>query len=119
MKMVRNEWRFIRHNRLILLSVIVMTLIPFLYSVFFLKSVWDPYGETQALPVAVVNQDQPVKYNGETLNVGQQTVQKLKHNKQLGWRFVSAKQAQQGLKAKKYYTVITLPKNFRRTRPQR
>lgn len=112
MKMVKNEWRFIRHNRLILLSVIVMTLIPFLYSVFFLKSVWDPYGETKSLPVAVVNQDQPVKYNGETLNVGKQTVQKLKNNNQLGWRFVSAKQAAQGLKDKKYYTVITLPKNF-------
>lgn len=112
MKMLKNEWRFIGHNRLILLSVIVMTLIPLLYSVFFLKSVWDPYGETQALPVAVVNQDQPVKYNGETLNVGKQTVQKLKNNKQLGWRFVSAKQAKQGLKDKKYYTVITLPKNF-------
>ncbi|MFD1318154.1 YhgE/Pip domain-containing protein [Loigolactobacillus zhaoyuanensis] len=110
--MLKNEWRFIGHNRLILLSVIVMTLIPLLYSVFFLKSVWDPYGETQALPVAVVNQDQPVKYNGETLNVGKQTVQKLKNNKQLGWRFVSAKQAKQGLKDKKYYTVITLPKNF-------
>nr|WP_186758336.1 YhgE/Pip domain-containing protein [Loigolactobacillus coryniformis] len=110
--MVKNEWRFIRHNRLILLSVIVMTLIPFLYSVFFLKSVWDPYGETKSLPVAVVNQDQPVKYNGETLNVGKQTVQKLKNNNQLGWRFVSAKQAAQGLKDKKYYTVITLPKNF-------
>lgn len=112
MKMVKNEWRFIRHNRLILLSVIVMTIIPLLYSVFFLKSVWDPYGDTQNLPVAVVNQDKPVDYNGETLNVGKETVNNLKNNDQLGWRFVSEKQAKRGLSNQKYYTVITLPKNF-------
>lgn len=112
MKMVKNEWRFIRHNRLILLSVIVMTIIPLLYSVFFLKSVWDPYGDTQNLPVAVVNKDKPVDYNGETLNVGKETVNNLKNNDQLGWRFVSEKQAKHGLSNQKYYTVITLPKNF-------
>ncbi|ANK60523.1 YhgE/Pip domain-containing protein [Loigolactobacillus backii] len=111
-EMIKNEWRFVRKNRLILLSVIVMAFIPLLYSVFFLKSVWDPYGNTQNLPVAVVNKDRPVHYNGATLNVGKQTVTKLKNNNQLGWRFVSAKKAAQGMKDKKYYTVVTLPKNF-------
>ena len=45
--MIKNEWKFIGRNKLILLSVIVMTIIPFLYSIFFLKSVWDPYGDTK------------------------------------------------------------------------
>ncbi|MFD1672629.1 YhgE/Pip family protein [Agrilactobacillus yilanensis] len=110
--MIKNEWKFIGHNRLILVSVIVMTIIPFLYSIFFLKSVWDPYGNTQDLPVAVVNKDKAVKYNGETLNVGKETVKKLKKNKQLGWRFVSANEAKVGMKDKKYYTIITIPKDF-------
>lgn len=112
MKMIKGEWDYIRHNRLILISVLAIMFIPFLYCIFFLKSVWDPYGETGELPVAVVNQDKPVTYQGQKLNVGDQTVTNLKKNKQLGWKFVSAKTAADGLKHHKYYTVITLPKNF-------
>lgn len=55
-----------------------MILIPFLYSIFFLKSVWDPYGDTQNLPVAVVNEDKSVNYQGEKFAVGKQVVTNLK-----------------------------------------
>ncbi|MFC6275704.1 YhgE/Pip family protein [Levilactobacillus tangyuanensis] len=110
--MIKGEWSYIRHNRLILISVIAIMFIPFLYSIFFLKSVWDPYGETGKLPVAVVNNDQAVSFKGQKLNVGDQTVSNLKKNHQLGWRFVSASKAADGLKHHKYYTVITIPKNF-------
>ena len=110
--MIKDEFKFIGKNKLILVSVLVIILIPFLYSIFFLKSVWDPYGDTQNLPVAVVNLDQPVTYQGKKLNVGKQTVNKLKNNKKLGWHFVSKAQADKGMKANKYYTVITLPKDF-------
>ena len=72
--MIKDEFKFIGKNKLILVSVLVIILIPFLYSIFFLKSVWDPYGDTQNLPVAVVNLDQPVTYQGKKLNVGEQTV---------------------------------------------
>ncbi len=112
MNMIKGEWNYIRHNRLILISVLAIMFIPFLYCIFFLKSVWDPYGETGKLPVAVVNQDKPVTYQGQKLNVGDQTITNLKKNHQLGWRFVSAKTAADGLKHHKYYTVITIPKNF-------
>ncbi|WP_461224723.1 YhgE/Pip family protein [Lacticaseibacillus suihuaensis] len=110
--MIKDEFGFIKRNKLILLSVTVIMIIPFLYSIFFLKSVWDPYGDTQDLPVAVVNNDRAVTYNGTKLNVGEQTVKKLRKNKQLGWHFVSAKQAAKGLRNNKYYTVVTIPSNF-------
>ncbi|MFD1410578.1 YhgE/Pip domain-containing protein [Lapidilactobacillus gannanensis] len=110
--MIKDEFGFIKKNKLILLSVLVIMIIPFLYSIFFLKSVWDPYGDTQDLPVAVVNEDKAVTYNGTSMNVGQQTVDKLKKNKQLGWKFVSAKKAADGLKSNEYYTVVTIPKDF-------
>lgn len=112
MKMIQNEFKFIAKNKIIMISLIAIVFIPFLYSVFFLKSVWDPYGSTGELPVAVVNNDQPATYNGETLSAGKDMVKELKKNDQLGWRFVSAKKAKQGLKDKEYYTVVTLPKNF-------
>ncbi|QGL60413.1 DUF3533 domain-containing protein [Latilactobacillus sakei] len=112
MKMIQNEFKFIAKNKIIMISLIAIVFIPFLYSVFFLKSVWDPYGSTGELPVAVVNNDQPATYNGETLSAGKDMVKELKKNDQLGWRFVSAKKAKQGLKDEEYYTVVTLPKNF-------
>ncbi|WP_112251201.1 YhgE/Pip domain-containing protein [Dellaglioa algida] len=110
--MIKNEFKFVGKNRLILISTIVMMLIPILYAAFFLKSVWDPYGKTSELPVAVVNNDKSVKYNGETLDVGDQLVKELKSNHQLKWMFVSEEQAKQGMKDNKYYTTITLPENF-------
>ncbi|UQS82177.1 YhgE/Pip domain-containing protein [Bombilactobacillus folatiphilus] len=110
--MIKKEFQFIKHNRLILISLIAIAFIPFLYSIFFLRSVWDPYGHTGDLPVAVVNQDQAVKYEGKKLAVGKQLTKKLKSNHDLGWRFVSPQVAQKGLKDRKYYTVITIPRNF-------
>ena len=111
-EMIKAEFRHIRRNRLLLLSVIVICFIPFLYSIFFLKSVWDPYGSTQNLPVAVVNEDRAVKYQGQTLKVGAQLVQELRKNKQLKWGIVSKQTAKEGLAHRKYYTVVTIPKDF-------
>ncbi|WP_302118042.1 YhgE/Pip domain-containing protein [uncultured Limosilactobacillus sp.] len=110
--MIKGEFRHILHNRLLLLSVTVICFIPFLYSIFFLKSVWDPYGSTRNLPVAVVNKDIPVEYQGRKMDVGQQTVDELKKNHQLKWEFVSAKKAKYGMSHRKYYAVVTIPKDF-------
>ena len=110
--MIKGEFRHIIHNRLLLLSVTVICFIPFLYSIFFLKSVWDPYGSTRNLPVAVVNKDIPVEYQGQKMDVGEQTVNELKKNHQLKWEFVSAKEAKYGMSHRKYYAVVTIPKDF-------
>lgn len=96
---------------LLLVAVIV---IPFVYSFCFLTSAWDPYGHTGQVPVAVVNEDQPATLEGKKVNVGEQTIANLKSNDQLGWHFVSKKEATEGLKDNKYYTVITIPRNFSR-----
>ncbi|MGM5489444.1 YhgE/Pip family protein [Weissella koreensis] len=112
MKMIKNEFKFIFSNRLIRISLFAIMFIPFLYSVFFLRSVWDPYGSTGNLPIAVVNEDKQVTYEGQKMHAGADMVKQLKHNTQLDWHFVSKKQAEQGIKDHKYYTVVTLPKNF-------
>ncbi|WP_413517783.1 YhgE/Pip family protein [Carnobacterium maltaromaticum] len=112
MEMMKNEWKKLVNNKILLISFIVILFIPILYAAFFLKSVWDPYGKTGDLPVAVVNMDKSVDYEGKTLDVGDQLVENLKKNELLDWQFVSQKQAEQGMKDKKYYMVVTLPENF-------
>ena len=111
-RMIKAEFSNIRHNRLLLISTLVICLIPFMYSIFFLKSVWDPYGSTENLPVAVVNKDIPVEYQGRTMDVGNQMVKELRHNKQLKWEIVSPAKARYGLTHRQYYTVVTIPKDF-------
>lgn len=112
MEMIKKEWQAIFKNKILLISFIVISFIPILYASFFLKSVWDPYGKTGELPVAVVNEDKEVDYNGETLNVGQELVDQLKEDDNLNWQFVSAKEAQKGLKNQDYYMIVTIPENF-------
>ena len=46
------------------IMVAVAVLAPLMYSLSFIKSVWDPYGGAKDLPVAVVNKDQPAEYHG-------------------------------------------------------
>jgi len=112
MEMIKKEWQAIFKNKILLISFIVISFIPILYASFFLKSVWDPYGKTGELPVAVVNEDKEVDYNGETLNVGQELVDQLKEDDNLNWQFVSAEEAQKGLKNQDYYMIVTIPENF-------
>ena len=109
---IKAEFKNILHNRLLLISTVVICIIPFLYSIFFLKSVCDPYGSTENLPVAVVNKDVPVEYRGQTMDIGHRMVKELKKNKQLKWEIVSPEKAHYGLTHRKYYTVVTIPKDF-------
>ena len=60
--MIKRELRSLTHNKILLLVVAAITVIPFIYAGLFLKSMWDPYGSLEQLPVAVVNEDQPVEY---------------------------------------------------------
>lgn len=103
MEMIKAEWKKIKANKLLLISFIVICCIPLLYASFFLRSMWDPYGKAENLPIAVVNEDQSVDFEGQTLSVGQNVVDELKEDESLEWHFVTQKEALQGLKDKKYY----------------
>ena len=43
----------------------VVLLIPFIYSFFYLKAYWNPYGKGNMdnLPIAIVNQDKRKRFN--------------------------------------------------------
>lgn len=99
-------------HKIILATLLGIMFIPFLYSVFFLKSVWDPYGNVDKLPVAVVNDDRPVTFQDKQLDVGDQLVANMKKQDGLEWHFVSAQKAKEGMSHHKYYMVVTVPKNF-------
>ena len=78
--MLRREWKKLLSNKMMLIVVLAIIAIPTIYTTLFLGSMWDPYGNVDKLPVAVVNEDQPVTYEGETLDVGKQMVDNLKED---------------------------------------
>lgn len=110
--MVRAEWRHLCKNKILLLSMAVISFIPIMYSGFFLGSIWDPYGQVKNLPVAFVNEDKGAQLNGQALNVGQSVEQKLKNNHDLGWEFVNKQQADSGVSSGHFYAVVTVPTDF-------
>ena len=110
--MIKQEWKNILKNHWIQIVLVALILIPSIYTVVFLGSMWDPYGNSGDLPVAVVNKDKAVEYNDKKLDVGDQLVKKLKDNDSLDFYFVNSKEANKGLKNGDYYMVITIPSNF-------
>lgn len=82
----------------------VVLFIPFIYSFFYLKSYWDPYGNMNNIPVAIVNEDE-----GEQ---GAKVAKALKDKDVLKLTETSASDAADGLEHEKYYATVTLPKTF-------
>ena len=111
-KMLQAEWKHLFNNKILLISMAVISFIPILYSGFFLGSIWDPYGQTKNLPVAFVNEDKGASLNGKALNVGESVEKKLKDNHDLGWEFVSKQQADEGVNSGHFYAVVTIPSDF-------
>ncbi|PHV57391.1 hypothetical protein CS010_05205 [Streptococcus macedonicus] len=93
-------------------TMIGVALIPALYNLSFLGSMWDPYGNVDNLPVAVVNQDESSTLNDQTLSIGDNMVDSMSKNKALDYHFVSAEKAEEGLENGDYYMVITLPEDL-------
>ena len=110
--MLKKEWQKLIHNPILMIVIAAVVIIPTIYTTLFLGSMWDPYGKVENLPVAVVNLDREVDYEGETLNVGQALVDNLKDNDSLDFQFVDKAQAADGLADGSYYMVITIPENF-------
>lgn len=101
-------------NPIAIIVTIGVCIIPSLYAWFNIAANWDPYKNTQTMPVAVVSEDTGAEVGDQGyLNAGSMVIDKLKDNTQLQWTFVSSKEeALEGVSAGTYYAAIILPKDF-------
>ena len=106
------EWKAIFKKPTFIIVMIGISLIPALYNIIFLSSMWDPYGQLSDLPVAVVNNDKEASYNGNTMVIGKDMVSNLKENKTLDFHFVDEDEGKKGLEDGDYYMVVTLPSDL-------
>lgn len=106
------EWKAIFKKPTFIIVMIGISLIPALYNIIFLSSMWDPYGQLSDLPVAVVNHDKEASYNGNSMSIGKDMVSNLKENKTLDFHFVDEEEGKKGLENGDYYMVVTLPSDL-------
>ena len=86
----------------------VVLLIPIIYSFFYLKSYWNPYGTLSDMKIAVVNLDS----GKDDKNQGNEFVQSLKDSATFDICEVSKEDANDGMEKGNYYATIEIPENF-------
>jgi len=96
------------------LALLFVVLVPLLYGGLYLWSNWDPYGKLNQIPVAVVNDDQPVTVNGQRIAAGELFVAELKKDPIFDWHFVDDADAASGVHDTRYYFTISVPSDFSR-----
>ncbi len=101
-------------NYAALIVVIALCIIPSLYAWFNIKASWDPYSPeaTSGIKIGVVNLDKGANFSGKEINIGDEVVENLKDNKQLGWQIVSAEESEKNIENGIFYASITIPENF-------
>lgn len=110
--MLTSEWHYLLQHKMSLVVLVMIALIPAIYCYLYLSSMWNTYGHTDDIPVAIVNHDRAVHTHGQTIAIGQKLTTSLKHTKDLDFHKLSATTAHNRLKSGKLYLVVTVPADF-------
>jgi putative membrane protein len=95
------------------LAVLAIAVVPALYALIYLTSVWDPNANTHALPVAIVNLDAGLQYHGRAVNVGEQLTRGLVATRRFGFRLLAdADTARQAVRRGDLAFAIVIPHDF-------
>ncbi|MCP3738094.1 YhgE/Pip family protein [Rossellomorea sp. BNER] len=89
-----------------------LTLLPSLYAWFNIEASWDPYSQTDQLPVGIVNEDAGATVRDKEIHIGDELVKELKKNDDMDWQFVDREEAMDKVEYGDYFAVIVIPENF-------
>lgn len=113
-KIFARDLKRLIHTPLALIVILGMSFMPSLYAWYCIEANWDPYANTAALHVAVANEDTGAdnELTGH-LDIGDQVIDQLHNNHQLGWTFVDSKQeALDKVYSGDCYAAIIIPADF-------
>ncbi len=100
-------------NPVALVVVLGMAVMPSAYAWYVIAANWDPYSNTSGMKVAVANSDAGFDSSvAGRLDVGDQVVRQLQGNHELGWEFVGADQAVNGVYEGEYWAAVVIPEDF-------
>ncbi|TXI64837.1 YhgE/Pip domain-containing protein [Mycolicibacterium mageritense] len=93
-------------------AVITIILMPLLYGAMYLWAFWNPFGDVNKVPVALVNEDRGTVTQGQLVKAGDEVSDALVDSGELQLHRVSTDEAADGVASGKYYFSITLPQDF-------
>lgn len=93
-------------------TLLALMIIPGFYAWFNIVASRDPYGHTENITIAVVNNDTGTIIGDQKLTIGASVIENLRDNHSLGWRILDEYQAQDGVLKGKYYASIIIPEDF-------
>jgi putative membrane protein len=101
-------------KRVTWLTVVGILLVPLVIGGLLVWALWNPTERLGDVKAAVVNLDQPVEVNGQTVPLGRQLSAGLLDRKSdnFDWVLTDAKGAASGLSDGSYVAVVTIPKTF-------
>lgn len=94
------------------IALVTIVLMPLLYGAMYLWAFWNPFGEVNKLPVALVNEDRGAQTADRHVNAGDQVASELLASGQLDLHPTSAEEAAKGVDDGRYYFSITIPADF-------
>ncbi|GAS83016.1 YhgE/Pip domain-containing protein [Paenibacillus amylolyticus] len=108
----KTDWLHILKVPTGIFLIVAIILLPGVYDWVNVKSVWDPYSNTQGIKIAVTTEDKGATVEGTNVNIGDELVSSLKQNEKLGWTFVDQAEANRGVQTGEYYASLLIPGDF-------
>lgn len=114
LKIFKNDLIGIKKSILTIVLAVGLCILPALYAWFNIFANWDPYANTGNINIAVVNLDKGSDDgSGNTVNMGQEVLDKLKTQTSIGWIFPDSEaDAISGVEAGTYYAAVIIDKDF-------
>lgn len=109
-----HDLKNIRTNWVALVIIGGLVFLPSLYAWLNIYASWDPYGQTDRIPVAIVNEDEGETVRGEDIDVGQELVDTLKDDDSMDWKFLNQDEAMKKLEKGDLFATVLIPKDFSR-----
>lgn len=114
MVLIRTDLRHLFANTVATIVTIGLIIVPPMYAWLTTLGFWDPYDDTGGLEVAVANED--AGYSSplfpSRVDVGSTILGKLHENDRFHWVFVTAEEAEAGVRSGEYYAGIIIPEDF-------
>ncbi|GAA4397571.1 YhgE/Pip domain-containing protein [Tsukamurella soli] len=99
-------------SRMTRAAIVVLMLLPLVYGALYLWAFWNPFGNVNKMPVALVNADRGTVVAGQQIDAGAEVAKSLTADGSLDWHVVDESAARSGVKDGKYYFMVELPPNF-------
>lgn len=95
------------------LAILVIILIPTIYSVIYIGALWDPYGKLHQLPVGLVNLDEETEFKGSKYHLGKELIEELKNKGTFRFRDYSSRSAaEDAVRSGEVYFALVVPTGF-------